>query len=393
MSNLHVTVVERGLLNTRTFANSPVFTPTQPVLGHVSAYSRTREPGSTPTRRWWLRAECIRAPAPIPAPAPKRYAPPTMGVAINPPKSPVTEGSNGVAAATLPNVCKMPGPPAPFVPTPLPNIGKSNNSPKGYSASVKIEGNAVAIQGATFNSMGDVASQGTGGGIVSSNVQGPTSFIGPGSLDVRIEGKAVQLLGDQMLNNGGPSGSPANSATMGGLIQAPEIMNALVNSEAGKPQCTGGARHTWEAHEAAGSPSLDRKMADAASSDAAGVQFEAAAADHNRSTGELTRSSQLSGAGDKVEWICSICGAVREGDQLHDGDTPGAAPKCVEVKSTPQLDQRGARQLSRNMQAVAQGGASALVYKVPAGSSHSILVGQLRQAGEMFGCPIQIVRV
>jgi uncharacterized Zn-binding protein involved in type VI secretion len=150
-----------------------------------------------------------------------------MGVGVNPPKSPVTEGSNGLAMATLPNVCKMPGPPAPFVPTPLPNLGKSDNSPQGYSTTVKIEGNAVAIKGATFNSTGDVASQGTGGGIVSSNVQGPTSFIGPGSLDVAIEGKAVQLLSDQMLNNGGPSGSPANAATMGGDFAEPSGRRCL----------------------------------------------------------------------------------------------------------------------------------------------------------------------
>lgn len=143
-----------------------------------------------------------------------------MSVGVNPPRTPITEGSNGIAAATIPNVCKMPGPPAPFVPTPLPNIGKSGNSPQGYSTSVKIEGNAVAIKGATFKSMGDVASQGMGGGLISSNVQGPTSFIAPGSLDVAIEGKAVQLLGDQTLNNCGPSGSPANSACMMGTAQA-----------------------------------------------------------------------------------------------------------------------------------------------------------------------------
>ncbi len=146
-----------------------------------------------------------------------------MTVSINPPKTPVTEGSSGIAAATVPNVCKMPGPPAPFVPTPLPNIGKSDNSPQGNSTSVTIEGKAVAIQGATFNSMGDVASQGTGGGLVSNNVQGPTSFVGPGSMDVKIEGKNVQLLGDQMTNNGGPSGSPANAATMPGEMQAPGV--------------------------------------------------------------------------------------------------------------------------------------------------------------------------
>jgi Domain of unknown function (DUF4150) len=148
-------------------------------------------------------------------------------VAVNAPKTPVTKGSNGIAMATLPNICKMPGPPAPFVPVPLPNIGTSDNGPKGYSTSVTIEGNPVAIQGSSFLSKGDVAAMGTGGGIVSMNVQGPTTFIGPGSLDTKIEGKNVQLLGDPMLNNCGPPGSPANSATMVGVLQAPLIAQGL----------------------------------------------------------------------------------------------------------------------------------------------------------------------
>src|SRR5262249_47200968 len=113
-------------------------------------------------------------------------------VAVNPPKTPITKGSNGIAAATLPNICKMPPPPPPFLPTPLPNIGKSGLSPQGYSTSVKVEGNAVAIFGSSFGSMGDVASKGTGGGIVSMNCEGPTKFIAPGSLTVQIEGKNVQ---------------------------------------------------------------------------------------------------------------------------------------------------------------------------------------------------------
>jgi hypothetical protein len=152
-------------------------------------------------------------------------------VSVNPPKTPVTEGSNGVAAATLPNVCKMPGPPAPFVPTPLPNIGKSALSPQGYSQTVTIEGHKVAIRGATFKSMGDVASQGTGGGLISSNVEGPTSFVGPGSLDVQIEGKNVHLLGDPMLNNGGAGGSPPNAATMMGVLQA-NLLVTVVEDDA-----------------------------------------------------------------------------------------------------------------------------------------------------------------
>lgn len=152
-------------------------------------------------------------------------------VTVNPPKTPVTEGSSGIAAATVPNICKMPGPPAPFVPTPLPNIGKSDKSPKDYSKNVIIEGKKVAIKGATFKSMGDAASQGTGGGLISSNVEGPTSFVGPGSMDVKIEGKNVQLLGDPMLNNGGPSGSPPNAATLMGLVQTPGALIRLTDGK------------------------------------------------------------------------------------------------------------------------------------------------------------------
>ncbi|NKI95264.1 PAAR-like domain-containing protein [Rhizobacter sp. SG703] len=142
-------------------------------------------------------------------------------VAIHPPKTPVTEGSLGTAKATLPNICKMPAPPAPFVPAPLPNIAKSNLSPQGYSTSVTIEGHAVAIRGAMFESIGDMASKGTGGGLISANTHGPAKFISPGSMTVKIEGKSVHLLGEPMLNNCGPSGSPSNTgATMAGVDQS-----------------------------------------------------------------------------------------------------------------------------------------------------------------------------
>jgi uncharacterized Zn-binding protein involved in type VI secretion len=124
-----------------------------------------------------------------------------VNVYVNPPKTPVTENSQGIKTAVMPNVCKMPGPPAPFVPTPLPNIGKSGDSPDGYSTKVKIMGKKVAIKGATFKSMGDVASKGTGGGLISASTHDVTEFVGPGSLNTKVEGKAVQLLGDVMSNN------------------------------------------------------------------------------------------------------------------------------------------------------------------------------------------------
>lgn len=142
----------------------------------------------------------------------------SFSVGIHPPKTPITKGSGGIAKCTIPNVCKMPGPPAPFIPAPLPNIGKSELSPKDYSESVTIEGKSVAIRGATFESIGDIASKGTGGGLISANTHGPTKFITPGSMTVKIEGKSVHLLGEPMLNNCGPSGSPPNTgATMLGI--------------------------------------------------------------------------------------------------------------------------------------------------------------------------------
>jgi hypothetical protein len=146
-------------------------------------------------------------------------------ITINGFTTPVTEGSNGIAAATVPNVCKMPGPPAPFVPTPLPNIGRSGDSPEGYSVYVTFEGHRVAIGNASFGSIGDIASKATGGGIVSGVAQGRTVFLSPGATNVFVEGKPVHILGDAMLNNCAPGGGPANAATMAGVLQAPAVLD------------------------------------------------------------------------------------------------------------------------------------------------------------------------
>ena len=149
-----------------------------------------------------------------------------MKTAIHPPRTPVTAGSNGTAAATLPNVCKMPGPPAPFVPTPLPNIARSSIQLRGGSKTVKISGKSVAIRGATFGSTGDIASKATGGGLISANTHGPAKFVAPGSMNVRIEGKAVHLLGDAMTNN---NSNPPNAGTIA-LVQEsspPSLLSML----------------------------------------------------------------------------------------------------------------------------------------------------------------------
>jgi uncharacterized protein DUF4150 len=149
-------------------------------------------------------------------------------IGVNPPKTPVTAGSQGKAPASVPNVCKMPGPPAPFVPTPLPNLGRSEDSPDGYTTTVLFEGKTVAIKGATFKSTGspDAASKATGGGIISSVEEGKTGFSAPGSMNVKAEGKNIQLLGDAMLNNGS---NPFNAATAPGELQLSETEQALAD--------------------------------------------------------------------------------------------------------------------------------------------------------------------
>ena len=149
-----------------------------------------------------------------------------VSVGVNPPRTPVHKGSSGIAIATVPNVCKMPGPPAPFVPTPLPNIGKSDDSPGGYTKKVKADKKPVAIKGASFKSMGDMASKGTGGGLVSATTHGATKFVAPGSMNVKFEGKNVQLLGDAMTNN---NSNPPNCSTVA-IAQAAKTLGIDVQA-------------------------------------------------------------------------------------------------------------------------------------------------------------------
>jgi hypothetical protein len=149
----------------------------------------------------------------------------SISVAVELPTTPVTEGSDDMATCTGPNMCKMPGPPAPFVPTHFPNIGRSADKLTDGTSTVQIEGKKVAIKGSYYYSSAspDVASKGTGGGVVSSKAEGKTEFVGPGAGTVKAEGKSIQLLGEAMTNNGG---SPANSicsANVQAVIDAPGL--------------------------------------------------------------------------------------------------------------------------------------------------------------------------
>jgi len=260
-----------------------------------------------------------------------------MSVGVNPPKTPLTKGSNGIGAASMPNVCKMPGPPAPFVPAPLPNIGKSGDKPKGYSKKVKIEKKSVAIKGASFCSMGDVASKGTGGGLISANTHGPCKFISPGSSDVKIEGKNTHQLSDMVTNNGGGSGNPANAATMTGTVQAPTTPGRTP-----KPECPDESICKFEKEPRSGvneNKTLDearddfrRHAGSLPDSQARGAIAEARGIEHNRQERNDGRGTLKEGKDTSRMWHCTTCGKDREVDQvLRDDD--GNITGIVEVKS------------------------------------------------------------
>ena len=229
-----------------------------------------------------------------------------MKTGVNPPRSPVTKGSNTVAMATVPNVCKMPGPPAPFVPVPLPNIGKSSSSPKGYTKKVKVEGKPAAIAGATFKSMGDAASKGTGGGLLSATTHDVTKFIAPGSMDTKFEGKAVQLLGDVMSNNNG--GAP-NSATLMGALHSP-----VLPGDARPGDTPDACDHDWEEVESKtpeeqkqANENLAGRLTKAKQAGSKrGYEFENTAIDANMEEMDIQKCG--------VEYKCKKCGQTQEVD-------------------------------------------------------------------------------
>jgi hypothetical protein len=318
-----------------------------------------------------------------------------MGVGVNSPKTPVTKGSNGIATATLPNVCKMPGPPAPFVPTPLPNIGKSGDKPEGYTKNVKIENNPVAIKGASFGSMGDIASKPNGGGLTSSNTHGPCKFIGPGSMDVKFEGGNVQLLSDPMTNNGGGNGSPSNSATMVGIAQ---LTAAVTNTETINTKCPGGGDHQWVQIEPSGTKPLQDKIDDLKTSPFAGTRNEGLAAQHNKDVSKnLTKSSDLTEGNEEIRMMCNINGCSYNtnagASPEHDHITRDASGKSiVEVKSNPIFDERAATQIGRNFQAVGQGIANGVTMKYPKHPKYAWAVHKAREVASALGQTVKIVR-
>jgi hypothetical protein len=113
----------------------------------------------------------------------------------------ITHASGQAMSINFPCVGKTPGPPAPFVPVPYPNISKGGDTSKG-SKKVKAHGKPVALKNKSEfkTSVGNEAAT-AGGGIVTSKQKGKSAYF-MYSMDVKVEGKEVPRAFDIMAGNG-----------------------------------------------------------------------------------------------------------------------------------------------------------------------------------------------
>jgi hypothetical protein len=113
----------------------------------------------------------------------------------------LTDASGSASSINFPCVGKTPGPPAPFVPVPYPNISKGKDTANG-SKKVTADGEPVALKNESeFSiSVGNEAAT-AGGGIVTAKQKGKSWYF-MYSMDVKIEGKEVPRAFDIMAGNG-----------------------------------------------------------------------------------------------------------------------------------------------------------------------------------------------
>jgi hypothetical protein len=125
----------------------------------------------------------------------------------------VHQGSNGLAVASAPDVCKTPMPPGP-TPIPYPNIAKSSDLADG-TTTVFTDGCSAAIKDCCFaTSTGDEG--GTAGGGVSSGVIKGKAKFSSYSFDVKLESKNACRLTDPMTMNGNASNTVTAAETQAG---------------------------------------------------------------------------------------------------------------------------------------------------------------------------------
>lgn len=122
-----------------------------------------------------------------------------MGVTINiNGLSLAHKGSMGIAAATVPDVCKTPSPAGP-VPIPYPNIAMSN-SLSGGTKKVKADGGQPCAHQPSKYARSNGDEPGVAGGVVSGVNMKAAEWI-LFSFNVNFEGKGAARLSDKMTNN------------------------------------------------------------------------------------------------------------------------------------------------------------------------------------------------
>ncbi|MFO0626617.1 MAG: PAAR-like domain-containing protein [Polyangiales bacterium] len=114
----------------------------------------------------------------------------------------------GGSCAAFPDVCKVPAPPAPFVPTPFPNMSQVATA-SSTSRKVKICGKeAVTVGSKISRSNGDEA--GTLFGMMSQVNMNQTTYR-QGSTAVKCEGKAIVTVLKPTAQNGMNANAPVGA--------------------------------------------------------------------------------------------------------------------------------------------------------------------------------------
>lgn len=117
-------------------------------------------------------------------------------------------GSQGMARATVPNVCKAPRYPAPFT-----SVAFANKLAKGTTTVHSHSGEMIGLKGSELaSSIGD--EHGGGGGVVSGVSRSRATWLS-WSQNVFAEGKPVTRLSDKLLMNNG------NTISAGGYFTGP----------------------------------------------------------------------------------------------------------------------------------------------------------------------------
>src|SRR5262245_34564706 len=120
-----------------------------------------------------------------------------MGATVFVNKRALTDNAGSALNINFPCVGKTPGPPAPFVPIPYPNISRGGDTENGASK-VSADGKPIALKGSSdfSTSQGNEAAT-AGGGMVTAKQMGKSWYF-MYSMDVKIEGKEVPRAFDIM---------------------------------------------------------------------------------------------------------------------------------------------------------------------------------------------------